>query len=77
VLPLHAPNCISTIMSIMYFLNALKILGLTHSITYGFSSLECLYILYLTLVRPRLEYEMLGTAEWLHNLWPLERYSAP
>jgi hypothetical protein len=20
---------------------------------------------------------MLGTAEWLHNLWPLERYSAP
>jgi hypothetical protein len=21
--------------------------------------------------------QMLGTTEWLHNLWPLERYSAP
>jgi hypothetical protein len=22
-------------------------------------------------------HKMLGTTEWLHNLWPLERYSAP
>jgi hypothetical protein len=28
--------------------------GLIRSITYSFSSLECLYVLYLTLVRPRL-----------------------
>jgi hypothetical protein len=22
-------------------------------------------------------HKMLGTTEWLHNLWPLERYSTP
>jgi hypothetical protein len=22
-------------------------------------------------------HKILGTTEWLHNLWPLERYSAP
>jgi hypothetical protein len=22
-------------------------------------------------------HKMLGTTEWLHNLWPLERYSVP
>jgi hypothetical protein len=25
----------------------------------------------------RVPYKMLGTTEWLHNLWPLEWYSAP
>jgi hypothetical protein len=34
----------------------LTILGLIRSITYSFSSLECLYVLYFTLVRCQLEY---------------------
>jgi hypothetical protein len=38
------------------FSECIKILGLIRFITYSFSSLECLYVLYFTLVRPRLEY---------------------
>jgi hypothetical protein len=38
------------------FSECIKLLGLICSITYIFSSLECLYVLYFTLVRPRLEY---------------------
>jgi hypothetical protein len=34
----------------------IKLLGLIRSITYRFSSLECLYVLYFTLVRSKLEY---------------------
>jgi hypothetical protein len=34
----------------------IKLLGLIRSITQSFSSLECLYVLDFTLVRPRLEY---------------------
>jgi hypothetical protein len=43
-------------MLITYFWDCIKILGPIHSITYSVSSLECLYVLYLTLARPRLEY---------------------
>jgi hypothetical protein len=38
------------------FSECIKLLGLIRSITYSFSSLECLYVLYPTLVRSRLEY---------------------
>jgi hypothetical protein len=38
------------------FSECIKLLGLIRSITYRFSSLECLYVLYFTLVRSRLEY---------------------
>jgi hypothetical protein len=38
------------------FSECIKLLGLIHSITYSFSSLECLYVLYFTLVRSELEY---------------------
>jgi hypothetical protein len=37
------------------FSECIKMLGLIRSITYRFSSLECLYVIYFTLVRPRLE----------------------
>jgi hypothetical protein len=38
------------------FSDCIKLLGLIHSITYRFSSLECLYILYFTLVKSKFEY---------------------
>jgi hypothetical protein len=38
------------------FSECIKLLGLIRSMTYGFSSLECLCTLYITLVRSRLEY---------------------
>jgi hypothetical protein len=38
------------------FSECIKLLGLIRSITYRFSSLECLYVLYFTLVRSNLEY---------------------
>jgi hypothetical protein len=38
------------------FSGCIKLIGLIRSITYRFSSLECLYVLYSTLVRSRLEY---------------------
>jgi hypothetical protein len=38
------------------FSERIKLLGLIRSIAYSFSSLECLYVLYFTLVWPRLEY---------------------
>jgi hypothetical protein len=38
------------------FSECIKLLGLIRSITYSFPSLECLYVLYFTLVRSRLEY---------------------
>jgi hypothetical protein len=34
----------------------MKLLGIIHSITFKFSSLDCLYVIYFTLVRSRLEY---------------------
>jgi hypothetical protein len=36
------------------FSECIKLLGIIRSITYRFSSLECLYVLYFTLVRSRL-----------------------
>jgi hypothetical protein len=38
------------------FSECAKLIGLIRSITYSFSSLECLYVLYFTLVRSKLEY---------------------
>jgi hypothetical protein len=38
------------------FSECINLLGLIRSITYRFSFLECLYILYFTLVRSKLEY---------------------
>jgi hypothetical protein len=38
------------------FSDCIKLLSLIRFITYSFSALECLYVLYFTLVRPRLEY---------------------
>jgi hypothetical protein len=38
------------------FSDCIKLLGLIRSVTYRFSSLECLYILYFALVRSKLEY---------------------
>jgi hypothetical protein len=38
------------------FSECIKLLGLIRSTAYSFSSLECLRVLYPTLVRPRLEY---------------------
>jgi hypothetical protein len=38
------------------FSECIKLLGLIRSITYRFSSLECLYVLYFTLVRFKLDY---------------------
>jgi hypothetical protein len=38
------------------FSACMKILGLIRSITFRFSSLDCLFLLYCALVRPRLEY---------------------
>jgi hypothetical protein len=38
------------------FSDYIKLLGLIRSVTYIFSSLECLHILYFALVRPKLEY---------------------
>jgi hypothetical protein len=38
------------------FSECIKLLGLIRSITYSFSSLECLYVLYFTIVRSKLEY---------------------
>ena len=38
------------------FSECIKLLGLIRSITYRFSSLESLYVLYFTLVRSKLEY---------------------
>jgi hypothetical protein len=38
------------------FFECIKLLGLIHHITYRFYSLECLYVLYFTLVRSKLEY---------------------
>jgi hypothetical protein len=34
----------------------IKLLGLVRTLTFSFSSLECLYVLYFTLVRSKLEY---------------------
>jgi hypothetical protein len=38
------------------FFECIKLLGLIRSITYSFSSLESLYVLYFTLVMSKLEY---------------------
>jgi hypothetical protein len=38
------------------FSESIKLFGLIRSITYRFSSLEYLYVLYFTLVRSKLEY---------------------
>jgi hypothetical protein len=38
------------------FSERVKLLGLIHSITFSFSSLDCLFVLYFVLVRPRLQY---------------------
>jgi hypothetical protein len=38
------------------FSECIKLLGFNHSITLRFSSVECLYVLYFTLVRSKLEY---------------------
>jgi hypothetical protein len=38
------------------FCECIKILGLIRSITFRFSSFECLFLLYTALIRPRLEY---------------------
>jgi hypothetical protein len=40
---------------------SIKLLGLIHSITYSVSSLECLYVLYFTLVESKLE---CASVEW-------------
>jgi hypothetical protein len=40
------------------FSECMKLLGLIRPITYRFSSLACLYILYFTLVRSKLEYAL-------------------
>jgi hypothetical protein len=41
---------------IYIFSHCIKLLGLVHSITFNFSSLECMLRLYITLVRSKLEY---------------------
>jgi hypothetical protein len=38
------------------FSHCMKLLGLVRSVTYNFSSLECMFILYFTLVRSKVEY---------------------
>jgi hypothetical protein len=38
------------------FSKCIKLLGLIRSITFSFTSLDCLFVLYTALVRPRLEY---------------------
>jgi hypothetical protein len=38
------------------FSHCMKLLGLLRSVTYSFSSLECMFILYFTLVRSKVEY---------------------
>jgi hypothetical protein len=38
------------------FSECIKLLGLILSITYSFPSLECMYVLYFTLIRPKLEH---------------------
>jgi hypothetical protein len=38
------------------FLQCIKLLGLVRTLTFSFSSLDCLYMLYFTLVRRKLEY---------------------
>jgi hypothetical protein len=47
---LHFHNHVSYVFS-----ECIKLLDLIRSITYSFSSLECLYVLYFTLVRSKLE----------------------
>jgi hypothetical protein len=37
----------------------IKLLGLVRTLTFSFSSLDCLYMLYFTLVRSKLEYALL------------------
>jgi hypothetical protein len=38
------------------FSQCIKMLGLVHTLTFSFSSMDCLYMLYFTLVRSKLEY---------------------
>ncbi|KDR18918.1 hypothetical protein L798_06656 [Zootermopsis nevadensis] len=38
------------------FSHCIKLLGLVRTLTFSFSSLDCLYMLYVTLVRSKLEY---------------------
>jgi hypothetical protein len=39
-----------------YFHSVIKLLELVRTLTFSFSSLDCLYMLYLTLVRSKFEY---------------------
>jgi hypothetical protein len=50
-LKLYFHNYVDFILS-----ECIELLGLIRSITFRFSSLECLYVLYFTLVRSKLEY---------------------
>jgi hypothetical protein len=56
---LHFHNHVDYIFS-----ECIKLLGIIRSITFTFSSLECLYTLYLTLVRSKLEY---ASVVWNYN----------
>ena len=49
------PNYIFT-LTLLYFSQSIKLLGLTRNITFSFSTLDSLLILYFSLVRPKLEY---------------------
>jgi hypothetical protein len=40
------------------FSKCIKFLGLIRSITFSFSSIDCLFVLYTALVRPQLEYAL-------------------
>jgi hypothetical protein len=48
-------NFSSMTMSIIIFSHCVKLLGLVHSITFNFSSLECMLRLYTALVRSKPE----------------------
>jgi hypothetical protein len=48
-------NFDSIIMLTTYF-QCIKLLGLVRTLTFSFSSLDCLYMLYFTFVRSKLEY---------------------
>ena len=49
-------NCVSAHRLITYFPNPSKPLGLIRTLTYSFSTLDRLLLLYSTLVRPKLQY---------------------
>jgi hypothetical protein len=44
------------LLLLLLYSKCIKLLGLIRSITFRFSSLDCLYVLYLALVRSKLEY---------------------